>query len=106
MAAIEDGFGSLRASVVLRDASIAPRAQACDDLTQSKMPYVRIDWFVFAASKPPLYHLVLGIAPSDRLMEFVLRVNVPANIKQEEAMRAAFNRSGVSQNNRLSEWQK
>src|SRR5579872_4434830 len=81
-------------------------ALACNDLTQSKMPYVRIDWFVFAASKPPLYHSVLAVPASDGELEQMLRVNVSANIEQEQAMRAAFNRSGVSQHNRLIEWHK
>jgi mono/diheme cytochrome c family protein len=83
-----------------------PDALACNDLTQSKMPYVRIDWFVFAASKPPLYHSVLAVPGSDRELEQMLHVNVAANIEQEQAIRAAFNRSGVSQHNRLIEWHK
>ena len=83
-----------------------PDALGCNDLTQSKMPYVRIDWFVFAASKPPLYHSVLAVPGTDRELEQMLRVNVAANIEQEQAIRAAFNRSGVSQHNRLIEWHK
>ncbi len=74
--------------------------------TQCKMPYVRADWFVFAASKPPLYHVMLGVPETDAELENLLRVNVAANIDQEQAIRAAFNRSGVSQNNRLIEWHK
>lgn len=81
-----------------------PDAVACNELTQSKMPYVRIDWFVFAASRPPLYHSVLAVPASDRELEHMLRVNVAANIEQERVIRAAFNRSGVSQHNRLIEW--
>jgi mono/diheme cytochrome c family protein len=33
---------------------------ACD------LPYVRADWFVFAASKPPLYHNILGMPKTER----------------------------------------
>ena len=76
------------------------------EATQCKMPYVRVDWFVFAASKPPLYHVMLGLPETDAELENLLRVNVAANIDQEQAIRAAFNRSGVSQNNRLIEWHK
>lgn len=83
-----------------------PDAQSACDLTQCEMPYVRIDWFVFAASKPPLYHVMLGLPETDVELENLLRVNVGANISQEQAIRAAFNRSGVSQNNRLIEWHK
>ena len=52
-----------------------PDAQACNEATETKIPYVRVDWFVFAASKPPLYHVVLGVPPTDQLMELLLRVS-------------------------------
>ncbi len=83
-----------------------PNARACCELTQCQMPFVRVDWFVFAASKPPLYHGVLALPETDKELEDALRVNVAANIDQELAIRAAFNRSGVTQNNRLIEWHK
>ncbi len=79
---------------------------ACTDFAETDMPFVRIDWFVFAASKPPLYHTLLGLPETDQDLEQMLRVNVAANIEQESAVRAGFNRSGVSQNNRLIEWHK
>jgi hypothetical protein len=81
-----------------------PEALECYEATQSKMPNVRIDWFVFAASKPPLYHTILGVPNTDLELEQLLRVNAQANIEQEQVIRAGFNRSGVSQNNRLIEW--
>lgn len=84
-------------------AASTPDALLCYDQTQTKMPYVRADWFVFAASKPPLYHTVLGIPNTDIELEQNLRVNAEANIRQEKVLRAGFNRSGVSQNNRLIE---
>jgi WD40 repeat protein len=83
-----------------------PDAKACYELTECQMPLVRVDWLVFAASKPPLYHSVLAVPTSDGELESSLKVNVQANIDQEQAIRAAFNRSGVSQNNRLIEWHK
>ncbi|MFO1093256.1 MAG: c-type cytochrome domain-containing protein [Planctomycetaceae bacterium] len=82
------------------------KAKSCYDETEARMPFVRADWFVFAASKPPLYHAVLGLPDTDEQLEEQLHVNVVANIEQEQAIRAAFNRSGVSQNNRLIEWHK
>jgi WD40 repeat protein len=83
-----------------------PSAIACAEAAQTEMPYIRIDWFVFAASKPPLYHVLLNLPDTDAGLEDLLRVKVQANIDQEQAIRAAFNRSGVSQNNRLIEWHK
>jgi mono/diheme cytochrome c family protein len=81
-------------------------ALACYDATQCQQPFIRVDWFVFAASKPPLYHAVLGIPETDVELEQTLKVNASANIDQEQVIRAGFNRSGVSQNNRLIEWHK
>ncbi|HWB10380.1 MAG TPA: c-type cytochrome domain-containing protein [Pirellulales bacterium] len=80
-----------------------PDEIACCEATESKSPLVRVDWFVHAASQPPLYHTLLGIPGTDQELEALLRVNAEANIEQEQVMRAAFNRSGVSQNNRLIE---
>lgn len=79
-------------------------ASTAYEATQCRMPYIRADWFVFAASRPPLYHTILGVPETDLELESLLRVNVAANIQQDQAIRAAFNRSGVSQNNRLIEW--
>jgi len=78
-------------------------AKACYEAAESEMPLVRADWFVFAAARPPLYHSILGIPETDLELERLLRVNVADNIRQEKVARAAFNRSGVSQNNRLIE---
>jgi mono/diheme cytochrome c family protein len=80
-----------------------PEAKTCYDETKCDMPLVRVDWFVFAAARPPLYHAILGIPETDRELQQTLRVEVAANIDQEKVVRAAFNRSGVSQNNRLIE---
>jgi WD40 repeat protein len=78
-------------------------AQTCYEQTQAEPPYVRADWFVAAASRPPLYHEILGIPETDAELERLLRVEAADNIDQEKVVRAGFNRSGVSQNNRLIE---
>jgi mono/diheme cytochrome c family protein len=80
-----------------------PEAQKCTEETQTTMPVVRVDWFVFAASKPPLYHSILGIPETDDELENLLRINVSSNIDQEKVVRAGFNRSGISRNNRMIE---
>ena len=72
--------------------------------TGSDMPYVHADWFVFNASRPPLYYDLLKIPATVQELEATLHVNVTANIDNEKFVaRAAFNGSGVSQNNRLLE---
>lgn len=64
---------------------------------------VRGDWFVAAASRPPLYHQVLQLPETDRELEKLLQVDVDENLRTRKVWRAGFNGSGVSQNNRLIE---
>ena len=71
--------------------------------TGCTLPYVRADWFVAAASRPPLYHEVLQVPDTDRDLEKQLHIDVEENIRHERVCRAGFNGSGVSQNNRLIE---
>lgn len=78
-------------------------ARACASMTKCRLPYVRGDWFVSAAAKPPLYHDVLQLPKSDKDLEKQLRIDVAENIRQRLVVRAGFNSSGVSQNNRLIE---
>jgi hypothetical protein len=73
------------------------------EMTECKLPYVRGDWFVAAASRPPLYHDVLQLPKTERELEALLRVDTRENIRQERVARAGFNSSGVSKNNRLIE---
>lgn len=78
-------------------------ARQATDETQSGFPYVRADWFVFAASRPPLYHDVLALPTTDADLEKLLKVDVAEDIRTERVARAGFNGSGVSRNNRLIE---
>jgi tetratricopeptide (TPR) repeat protein len=78
-------------------------AGACRDLTQCEQPSVRGDWFVAAASRPPLYHDILQLPATEQELEKLLRVDVLEDLRQEKVARAGFNGSGVSRNNRLIE---
>lgn len=71
--------------------------------TATPMPYVRADWFAFAASQPPLYDMLLQLPNSFQQLARDQGIDVEANIRNFVAQRAAFQRSGVSQNNRLIE---
>ncbi len=71
--------------------------------TGSEAPYLRADWFVATASRPPLYHDLLQLPRGDRELERMLRVDVLQDLRDETAVRAGFNDSGVSKNNRLIE---
>lgn len=71
--------------------------------TQSELPYVRADWFVATASRPPLYQDILQLPLTDRDLERLLRVDVTLNVQEERVARAGFNGSGIAKNNRLIE---
>ncbi|WP_434421679.1 hypothetical protein [Nannocystis pusilla] len=70
---------------------------------------VKGDWFIEAASQPPLYHTVLGIPGTRAELESELGVNVDANLAEEvvsdtdEVLRAGFRDSKVSRSNRAIE---
>jgi hypothetical protein len=78
-------------------------AQSNADQTRSRIFSIRGDWFVANASRPPLYHTVLGIPEQILDLENRLGVNVAQDYFQETYLRAGFNGSGVSRNNRLIE---
>ena len=37
--------------------------------TDSTVPFVHADWFLATASLPPLYHDILGLPQTDRVLE-------------------------------------
>ncbi|HEY7308327.1 MAG TPA: protein kinase [Gemmataceae bacterium] len=78
-------------------------AQFVYKATECRLPHVRADWFVFDASRPPLYHEVLQLPTTARKLEELLRVNVAEDIRKLRVARSGFNNSGVSNNNRLIE---
>lgn len=77
--------------------------KAIVDKTGSKQAYVRGDWFVFRATRPPLYHEFLNLPTSATDLEKKLGVNVPENFLRNRAARAGFVKSGVSDQHRLVE---
>jgi hypothetical protein len=71
--------------------------------TACRLPYVRADWFPALASRPPLYYDLLQMPATDRELETLLRVDAAKEIRGERVVRAGFNNSGVSRNNRIIE---
>lgn len=71
--------------------------------SNTPLPYIRADWFAFHASRPPLYHEILGLPTTSQELEEMLEMDVMGNIERYRAMRAGFRQSGVSQNNRVIE---
>lgn len=78
--------------------------RVAQDLTGTRVPYVRGDWFVAAASVPPLYHEILGLPNTVAELERMLGLDTARNLEQEKfVVRAAVRNSGVSRNNRALE---
>jgi formylglycine-generating enzyme required for sulfatase activity/serine/threonine protein kinase len=81
----------------------SPAARFCYTQTECSVPCVRADWFVFAASRPPLYHALLKLPETDRELEKKLQVDAKANLRDGKAVRAGFGRSGIALHNRIIE---
>lgn len=64
---------------------------------------LRADWFVAAASRPPLYHAILGLPDRDTDLARLLGVDLAAGIAEGKVARAGFTTSGVSTANRVIE---
>lgn len=71
--------------------------------TGSELPWLRADWFVATASRPPFYHDFLQLPGTDRALERLLKIDVQSNIAKRVVARSGFNGSGVARNNRLLE---
>ncbi|MFT5430674.1 MAG: hypothetical protein ACI9OJ_001350 [Myxococcota bacterium] len=79
-------------------------ASAVKALSGAPVPWVRADWFVAAASVPPLYHEMLGLPLNVSQLEERLGVDVARNLKEEHrVLRAGVRKSGVSRHNRVVE---
>ncbi len=87
-----------------------PTLKSLSQMTQTETPSVRADWFVFKASRPPLYHKLLydlpkmsprvGTGRADRALETVLSVDVLANERAGNLVKAGFRQSNVTKSNR------
>jgi hypothetical protein len=79
-------------------------ARTLKSISGSELPILRADWFAFAATRPPLYHTILRLPKSAATLETdLLGINVTDAIKRGEALRAGFDRSGISRQNRMVE---
>jgi hypothetical protein len=73
-------------------------------LSGTALPYVRADWFVATATRPPLYNYLLQLPDNADAIEAKLGVNLIANFQRGRLERAGFGNSGVSpQANRMVE---
>jgi hypothetical protein len=80
-----------------------PLTSVIASATGSPMSYARADWFAFTASRPPVYNALLRLPRSFQALARDQGVDVEGDIRKFVAQRAGFQKSGVSQNNRLIE---
>ena len=71
--------------------------------TGAAVPVIRADWFAAHASVSPLYYEVLELPDTFDALTQLLGVDLHRNIRDEQVIRAGFQDSGVSTNNRLIE---
>ena len=70
---------------------------------QTEAPYVRGDWFLATATKPPLYEKLLNIPDTLQQLEQDLRIDIADDINRGNIQRIGFRSSGVSAHNRMIE---
>ena len=75
---------------------------------RTEAPYVRADWFIATATRPPLYHRLLDIPATLGELEDDLGLDISEAINhpdqaRPDIIRIGFRSSGVSANNRMIE---
>lgn len=85
------------------DRAVVELDQQVEAMAGTKLAYLRADWFITNATRPPLYHQILQIPSTDAPLEQDLRVDVAHNFNRNRLQRAGFSESGVSVSNRLVE---
>ncbi len=78
-------------------------ARFIEDLTQTKTPIIRADVFAFIAPRPRLYLELLDLPDTFGELQDFLGIDINEEIENNRVVRAGFQQSGVSQNNRLIE---
>ncbi len=80
-----------------------PQFRALQNDLKTVVPFMRADWFAFAASRPPLYYSILGLPDTKGELQKKLGMDGIKNMDARKVERAGFQRSGVSDNNRMIE---
>lgn len=85
------------------DDVLASLDEQIDELSGSHLCWMRADWFVNAATRPPIYDRFARIPEHVDELEARLNVNFAKNYRDNRLARAGFATSGVSNGNRLVE---
>lgn len=67
------------------------------------VPYIRADWFIVKATRPPLYYDLVGVPDTLGELEKKLEVDLKRDFEIGRLQRAGMFESGVSSQNRLVE---
>lgn len=86
-----------------RDSELRDADQRIYEMTGNTLAWLRADWFISSATRPPLYHDILQLPTSDSELERKLNVDVRQNYQLDRLQRAGFAGSGVSIGNRMVE---
>ncbi len=87
----------------VKDAELKQLANDVEQLSGAEIPMVRADWFVYAASRPPLYHELLQIPDNLTELAGALGVELDVSVDKSTAVRSGFSKSRVSSQNRMVE---
>ena len=85
------------------DRQVATMDEQMDQLAGTELCWLRVDWFINHATRPPIYNMFLDIPTQVATLEERLNVNFPRNFTQNRLVRGGFATSGVSTGNRLVE---
>jgi Planctomycete cytochrome C len=90
----------------LNYSNVAELSKLQDDIserTSCELAYIRADWFIATATRPPLYHTLLRLPKTVGELEAKLNVYAEDDFLHAKLQRAGFIKSGVSEQNRLVE---
>jgi mono/diheme cytochrome c family protein len=93
-----------------RDRELAELQKDIEDTQKSnsaipvKYAYLKADWFVAKATRPPLYHTLLGLPDTLEKLDQELGIDMESDFLAERMKRAGFTGSGPSRHNRAVDW--
>jgi serine/threonine protein kinase/mono/diheme cytochrome c family protein len=85
------------------DAAVQAISRRFYDLCATRQPYMRADWFVANATRPPLYPKLLALQNNAADLERDQNIDVIGDFKKDHILRAGVTKSRVARQNRVLE---
>lgn len=98
-----DDWDTLLAAYIYTVAPDSELSRTLAAATKTPMPYVRADWLASAATQPQLYYALMKLPNTYQELAKSQGIDIDANIRNVTAQRAGFQKSNITQNNRLIE---